>query len=297
MEAFVAAADAGSYAAAGEKLRISPQMVAKHVQALESRLGVRLLNRTTRRQSVTEFGTRYLERCRLILAETEAAESMANEALHEPSGRLRISAPINFGAGSFMTFIQLFLERYPKIEISLTLTERFVDLTNEGYEAAIRVGGIGLESDSLVRRKLKKYQLLACASPTYIEKFGVPETPEDLAHHNCVSYMFSDRTSEECWRFSKDGEPHEARFKSRLSVNDMRALITAGVNSFGIVLGDEDTLADAIASGLLVPVLHDYEGPSLPLSLVYRADRQRTANLRAFVEEAIGFFEKLSYPK
>ncbi|WP_439879025.1 LysR family transcriptional regulator [Pseudomonas prosekii] len=295
MEAFVAAADAGSYAAAADRLTISPQMVAKYVQALESRLGVRLLNRTTRRQSLTEFGTRYLDRCKLILAETEAAESMANEALSAPSGKLRISAPINFGAGSFMKFIQLFLERYPKIEISLTLTDRFVDLTDDGYEAAIRIGGLQLESDSLVRRKLKKYQLVACASPTYIAEFGKPDSPEDLAAHNCVSYMFADRTSEECWRFSKDGEPHEAHFKSRLSVNDMRALITAGINNFGIVLGAEDTLADAIAAGLLVPILSDFEGPSMPLSLVYRADRQRTANLKAFVEEAVVFFETLKY--
>ncbi|RAI70862.1 LysR family transcriptional regulator [Pseudomonas fluorescens] len=291
MEVFVAAAEAGSYAAASTKLFMTPQMVAKYVQALETRLGVRLLNRTTRRQSLTEFGQRYFERCKYILSVTEEAEFMAQDALEEPRGKIRISAPLNFGSGSFMSFLQSFLSSHPMVEVELTLSDQYVDLAHQGFEAAIRIGeSSGSDSPDLVSRELRRYQLVPCASPDYIQKNGAPQAPQDLIRHTCLTYLFSDRTHQQEWIFSLNGTPVPARLNSRMRINDMRALINAAINGQGIVLAAEETLVDALRRGDLVRVLSDYEGPSRPLNLVYKADRQQTAVVKAFIKEAVEHF-------
>lgn len=291
MEVFVAAAEAGSYAAASTKLFITPQMVAKYVQALETRLGVRLLNRTTRRQSLTEFGQRYLERCKYILSVTEEAEFMAQDALEEPRGKIRISAPLNFGSGSFMLFLQGFLTKHPMVEVELTLSDQYVDLAHQGFEAAIRIGeSSGADSPDLVSRELRRYQLVPCASPGYIQENGAPQIPQDLAGHTCLTYLFSDRTHQQEWVFTRGGTTIPVQLKSRMRINDMRALINAAINGQGIVLAAEETLVDALRRGDLVRVLSEYQGPSRPLNLVYKADRQQTAVVKAFVKEAVEHF-------
>lgn len=291
MQVFVSAAEAGSYAAAASSLLMTPQMVAKYVQLLENRLGVRLLNRTTRRQSLTEFGQRYLERCKCILALAEEADLMANDALEEPRGKIRVSAPLNFGSGSFMSFLQGFLSNHPMVEVELTLSDQYVDLTQQGFEAAIRIGEASSgEASDLVARELCRYTLIPCASPAYIQKHGSPETPSDLVHHHCITYLFSDRSHEHEWIFSRHNETFPVPVNSRMRINDMRALINAAINGLGIVLGAKETLCDALRRGDLIRILDNYEGPSRPLNLVYRADRQQTALMRAFIKEAIQHF-------
>ena len=291
MEAFVSAAEAGSFSGAAAPLGISAQMVAKHIHALEDRLGVRLINRTTRRQSLTEFGERYLERCRHILAEAEAADAMAGETLSEPQGRIRVSAPVNFGSGSLMKFLTGYLTRYPLTEVEASLSDRYVNLTEEGFEAVFRVGEPELNmSSSLVVRPLKPYKLIVCASSSYLTRYGEPRSPAELAAHECVGYVSWDRIAKSEWRFTQNGNIFPVEVRSRLMLNDTRAQINAAIGGFGIILQAEDMLQSHIRSGDLVQILEEYNGPSMPLNLIYPADRRQTAKLKTFISEATACF-------
>ena len=288
MNAFVIAAELGSYARAAERLNMSPQMVAKHVAALEQRLGARLLNRTTRRQSLTELGSAYYERCKHILVEADAADSLAQIMHDTPRGKLKITAPVTFGSYSLMPLITQFLRDHPDVEIDLHLTDRFVDLVEEGYEVAFRIGP--LATTSLTARPLAPYQLVACAAPAYLAACGTPQTPANLEQHECLGYVFWSRPADREWLFQQGSASYKVQVSSRLQVNESRALMSAALDGFGIVLGPEDFLRPALARGELVRVLPDFDAPSRPMHLVYTANRQRTAKLRRFVEAVLERF-------
>lgn len=288
MAAFVTAVESGSFAKAAERLSLSPQMVAKHVVALEQRLGASLLNRTTRRQSLTALGSAYYERCKHILSEAQAADSLVQVMSDTPCGRLKVSAPVTFGSHSLMPFITDFLRQHPRIEIDLHLTDRLVDLVDEGYEVAFRIGP--LASSTLVARPLRHYKLIACAAPSYLADRGVPLVPNDLTNHECLGYAYWSRPADQEWEFSKNTVTERVQVSSRLSVNESRALVSAALEGFGIVLGPEDFLAPALRSGELVRLLADYETPSRPMHLLYTANRQRTAKVRHFIDAALARF-------
>ncbi|MEB0226114.1 LysR family transcriptional regulator [Pseudomonas sp. 10S4] len=291
MSAFVMAAESGSYARAAERLGLSPQMVAKHVAALEHRLGARLLNRTTRRQSLTELGTAYYERCKHILSEAEAADTLAQIMNDTPRGKLKVSAPVTFGSYSLMPFVTDFLRHHPEVEIDLHLTDRFVDLVEEGYEVAFRIGP--LANSSLTARPLAPYRLVACAAPNYLIERGTPQTPGDLENHECLGYAYWSRPADREWQFCKGSVVHKVQVASRLQVNESKALLTAALDGFGVVLGPEDFLEPALRSGELVRLLADFEAPSRQMHLLYTANRQRTAKLRRFIDAAIARFGSL----
>ncbi|WP_248752690.1 LysR family transcriptional regulator [Pseudomonas sp. MWU15-20650] len=288
MHAFVMAAESGSYARAAERLNMSPQMVAKHVAALEQRLGARLLNRTTRRQSLTELGSAYYERCKHILTEADAADSLAQIMNDTPRGKLRITAPVTFGSYSLMPLITAFLRDHPDVEIDLHLTDRFVDLVEEGYEVAFRIGP--LATNSLTARPLAPYRLVACAAPAYLSARGTPLIPADLEQHECLGYAFWARPADREWVFHQGAATYRVAVSSRLQINESRALMSAALDGFGIVLGAEDFLRTALARGELVRVLPAFDAPSRPMHLVYTANRQRTAKLRRFVEAVLQRF-------
>lgn len=288
MGAFVMAAESGSYARAAERLGLSPQMVAKHVAALEQRLGARLLNRTTRRQSLTELGSAYYERCKHILSEAQAADSLAQIMNDTPRGKLKITAPVTFGSYSLMPFVTEFLRQHPEVEIDLHLTDRFVDLVEEGYEVAFRIGPVA--TSSLTARPLAPYRLVACAAPSYLTARGVPKIPDDLKHHECLGYAYWSRPADREWVFCKGSVVERVPVHSRLQVNESKALLSAALDGFGIVLGPEDFLAPAVGSGELVRLLVDYDAPSRQMHLLYTANRQRTAKLRRFVDAAFARF-------
>ncbi len=285
MSAFVMAAESGSYARAAERLGMSPQMVAKHVAALEHRLGARLLNRTTRRQSLTELGSAYYERCKHIVSEAQAADSLAQIMNDTPRGKLKISAPVTFGSYSLMPFMTDFLRQHPEVEIDLHLTDRFVDLVEEGYEVAFRIGP--LANSSLTARPLAPYRLVACAAPSYLMERGTPQTPADLENHECLGYAYWSRPADREWQFCKGSTVHKVQVTSRLQVNESKALLSAALDGFGIVLGPEDFLQPALQSGELVRLLTDFEAPSRHMHLLYTANRQRTAKLRRFIDAAL----------
>lgn len=291
MQVFVTATDAGSFAAAANLLELSPQMIARYIEHLEQHLQVRLLNRTTRRQQLTEFGRAYYARCVRVLADVEAADALALETHAQPMGALKISAPQNFGAQSLMPVINQFLAEHPLVEIDLDLTDRYVDLIAEGVEAAFRIGEPGVaDSTSLVVRPLRPYQLLVCASPAYLQAHGTPVHPSDLSSHACLGYVFTDRVMDKEWVFTRHGKTYPVSVASRLRVNSADAQLKAAIAGFGMVMAALDLLAPALASGQLVRVLPNYEGPSKPMNLIYPADRQRTAKLRHFIDGVMKTF-------
>ena len=289
MAAFVKAVETGSFAAAANALGLSPQMVAKHVTQLEARLGARLLNRTTRRQSLTETGRTYHERCKGVLAEADWADAAAEETSGAPRGRLRINAPVSFGP-SLVPVLARYLRQHPRVEVDLVLSDRFVDLVEEGFEAVFRVGP--LTDSGLVACALSPFRLVACASPAYLSERGTPSIPPDLEHHECLGYAHWSRPTAYEWQFTRDGRTHEALVHHRLRANDATALLSAALDGFGIALVAEDLVREALSSGSLVRVLPEFGTPSRPMHLLFHADRQRTPKLSAFIQAAVEAFDR-----
>lgn len=282
MLVFVKVTDCGSFAAASEVLNLSPQMVGKHISMLEEYLGTRLLNRTTRRQNLTEVGRMFYERCKVVLAAADEAEAVAQEMTAMPRGVLRVNAPVTFGAYGMSPLVVDYMRRYPDVQVELTLSDRYVDLVDEGFEAVIRIGP--LADSALIARKLKPYQLIACASPRYLAEFGTPVRPEELIDHQCLGYTYWSRSSEKEWTFTKGGKQHAAEVNSRLQSNNATALLSAALSGGGIILGAEVVLASYIASGQLIQVLADYQAPAREMHLLYSPNRYPTQKLRRFID-------------
>jgi DNA-binding transcriptional LysR family regulator len=287
MAVFVKTADSGSFAAAALAFGISSQMAGKHVSTLEERVGARLLNRTTRRQSLTEIGQIFYERCKALLADAEAAESVAQDLSSSPRGRLRITAPVTFGACCLAPLITRYLQANPEVRVELSLTDRFVDLIDEGYEAAIRLGS--LSDSSLIARPLMPYRLVVCAAPRYLAERGVPQTPQELADHECLSFVYTAQPVDTEWRFSDARGEQAVPISGRFQANDMKALQAAALNGGGVILGPEVAVKDDLAAGRLVRVLADYEAPARPMHLVFPASRA-TPKLRAFIDQVVAEF-------
>jgi len=288
MGVFVKAADLGSFAAAAEATGLSAQMVAKHVVFLEDRLGTTLLHRTTRRQSLTEVGRAYYDRCKLVLTEAEAADALAQEMRTQPKGVLRVNAPTTFGAYSLAPFVMRYLDRYPEMQIDLTLNDRFVDPLEEGFEVMVRIGEV--DDASLIVHPLAPYRLIACASPTYLAARGTPGTPSELAQHDCLAYAYWSPSLPCRWVFTRNGESEEVKAGGRFRSNDWKTLLHAATQGFGVTLGPESVLSAELEAGRLVRVLPDYEGPARPMQVLYPAGRRPTVKVRSFVEAMIEAF-------
>ncbi len=282
MAVFVKAADLGSFTAAGVALGLTSQMVGKHVAALEETLGTPLLRRTTRRQSLTETGGRFYERCRAVLADAEAAYAVEEVASAEPRGRLRLSAPIGFGACWLAPVLSAFLQRHPLVGVELNLTDRFVDLVDEGYDAVLRLGPLG--ETSLTVRELAPHVQVACAAPAYLARRGTPRTPADLADHDCLGFVnWSGRPFVE-WRFGRGGRVDPVQVQSRFQVNDGRVLVAAAVAGHGVILQPAVVVEEALRRGELVRLLNDHAGPSRMLYLLHTPGQPQPAKLRAFID-------------
>ncbi|MCU6496867.1 LysR family transcriptional regulator [Duganella vulcania] len=282
MEIFVAVVDAGNFTAAASAFQLSPVMVGKHIAHLEATLGARLLTRTTRRQSLTEIGAQYVEQCRAILAQIAAAESGAEAMRSVPRGRLRITAPVSFGSEWLAPAISDYLRLHPEVGVDLSLNDRMVDLVEEGYDAAVRIGA--LDDSGMIARPLFNYAMAICASPAYLKKHGTPRTPDDLARHECLDFMVGAVGVR--WRLQSVHGLRGLRAlpPSRFRTNSGQALRMAALKDFGIVMQAEVLLAQDIAAGRLKPVLCDYLPPARPMHLVYPRDRLATPKLTTFID-------------
>ncbi len=288
MNVFVKSADLGSFAATAEALEMSPQMVAKHIEFLETRLGTTLINRTTRRQSLTDVGRAYYDRCKLVLSEAEAADSLALDMHTQPKGVLKVSAPMTFGAFNMPPFVMKFLAKHPEMQIDLSLSDRYVDPLEKGVEVMIRIGE--LKDSSLIARPLAPYRLIACASPDYLSKGSTPNTPSELAKHDCLVYANRSPIIPYRWRFTQEGKSQEVTVNGRFRCNNWKALLHAAIAGFGIILGPETILAAELSTGRLVRVLANYEGPAKPMHVVYPVTRKPTIKLRSFVDALVTEF-------
>lgn len=279
MAVFAAAADLGSFTKAAEAFDISPTMVAKHVRALEARLGARLIQRTTRAQSLTEVGRAYLERCRQVLQAAQAADAVAGELIEAPRGDLKLLAPVTYGARRVAPALAEYLRRYPEVTASLVLSDRTADLAEEGFDAAIRIER--LKDSGLVARPLGLYRMWLCASPEYLAAFGAPTAPRDLARHRCLG--FAQWSKKDVWRLGGP-TPEAVTVRNALVINNGEALRAAAVAGAGVILQPEVLLKDDVAAGRLVRLLQGFEPPPRPIQIVYPRDRHPTPKLRSFID-------------
>ncbi|WP_416058332.1 LysR family transcriptional regulator [Stenotrophomonas maltophilia] len=277
MQAFVAVADHGSFSAAAVHLQVSAVMVGKYIQQLEAHLGTALLQRNTRRQRLTEAGTAYLAGCRQVLEQVQQAEADVAGLQRQPRGLLRISAPTTWGSCVLAPLLSGLLRAQPLLNIELDLSNRRVDLIEDGFDAVIRVGP--LPSRDVVARPLQPYAMSLCAAPSYLRRRGTPRTPADLDGHDCLSHL--------AWRGGHgwqlaNGEPVD--WEARLTSNDGYALREAAVAGAGLVLQPTALLAADIAAGRLKPLLREYLPEPRPMHLVYLPDRRPRPRLQCFVE-------------
>lgn len=288
MRAFAQVAEQRSFTAAAERLGISRGMATRYVAQLEDHLGARLLHRTTRRVSLTEAGAAYFERCAQLLLDLEEAEAAASSHVAEARGTLRVTCALAFGVRYVAPLLGGYMEANPRVTVDLSFNDRTVDLVEEGYDLAIRIGT--LASSSLAARRLGGARLLVCASPAYWRVHGIPREPEDLAQHRALHYTYSS-TSEE-WRFvDPAGGARSVRIRHRLRANNGEALLRAAVAGIGVVQLPSFLVHDAVARGELAVALEEFCSPALGIHAVYPARRLLAAKVRNFVDYLAAAFE------
>lgn len=281
MQLFVLAVDKGSLTAAADEAGLTPTMVGNHLRALEEHVGMQLLNRTTRQQHLTAFGAHYYDRCVEILGLVQASETLASSARAEPQGRLRVTIPHAFGAERLMPALQEYLAQYPKVELEISFTDRLVDLLEEGFEAAIRIGE--LPDSGLIAQMLQPHDLVVCAAPAYLQARPAPSHPAQLVDHDCLTYQYATRSALSLWRLvGPDGE-HGVRIKGRVQMDNGPALREAALAGMGITLLPQVVVERDIESGRLRRVLPEYCAPARPLHVLYLPDRQGSPKLRSFI--------------
>jgi DNA-binding transcriptional LysR family regulator len=286
MSSFVRAVELGSFSRVAEVVGSSPQIIGKHIKGLEQYLGVRLLNRTTRRQSLTEFGRLYYVRARAILTEMDEAEKLAATMQSAPIGRIRINAPVTFGLHSLAPRLPEFLSKHPKIEVDLTLSNNEVDLFKGGFDAVFRVGS--LSDSSLMARALAPYKLVACASPAYLAAAAPIRRPMDLSEHQCLSFAHTELRSH--WTFDGPEGRTVVPVQSRYLSDHGEALFWAAVAGIGVILQPLDLVRHGLDTGRLVTILPEHRVPSRPMHVLFAPDRQATPKLRSFLDFAVSSF-------
>jgi DNA-binding transcriptional LysR family regulator len=285
MQAFVTAVQTGSMSAAASKLRMSPAMVGQHVAALEDRLGTKLLNRTTRRQSLTDFGASYYEQCRDILDRVSMTDREAETLQSMPRGKLRITAPTTFGTEALVPALRAYREIAKDVSLDLMLTDRNVDLVEEGFDVAFRIGT--LPDSRLIARRLTPYSMVICASPEYIKRKGEPKHPTELTMHEVVGFT---PAAGSAWRLSKNGDLVEVTPPISMTVNNGQALRMAARSGLGVVMQPAILLLPDVQTGKLVQLLTDWQLNERSMSLLYYRDQHMTPRLRSFISFAISAF-------
>lgn len=280
MSVLVAVVDAGSLSAAARRLGMPLATVSRKVAELESHLNTRLLLRTTRQLSLTEAGSSYVAACRRILEEVEEAERAATGEYAAPKGELVITAPIVFGRLHVVPVVAQFLAHYPEIDINLVLTDRVVHLIDEHVDVAVRIGD--LPDSTFMAKKVGTVRRVICASPTYLAAHGVPQTPLDLAAHECIS--FEVLASMRAWVFGSGKSEQSVQIHSRLAVNTAEAAIAAAILGVGLTRVLSYQVADALREDALRVVLENFESAPLPISLVHNGQGPVPLKLRAFLD-------------
>ncbi len=283
LEVFVAVADAGGFAKAGTRLRLSPPAVTRAISALEDRLGARVFNRTTRSLTITEVGQRFLESARRILSDLDSAEKEAVGEMAVPHGHLTVTASVTFGRSALTPVVCAFLSEHPRVTVSVLLLDRVANLVEEGIDLAVRISH--LPDSNLIAKKIGTVRRILVASPDYLARRGVPQTPADLRLHSMIAFTGLMPNRE--WRFLDGKRRNSVSFVPRLEINDAFAAIAAAEMGDGITVALSYMVADKISDGLLAPVLDSFTPAPVPVHLVYPENRLMTSKLKAFIDFAV----------
>lgn len=255
MAVFVKVVDLGSFTAVANALDLSGPMIGKHVRFLEERLGVRLLNRSTRRQSLTEFGRTYYERCRIVLAEAQAADDLAADQFSEPQGKLRVTMPALLGRRCVTPILLNLVQQYPKLELNLYLSDRIADLAEGNYDIAIRTGDLE-DRSGVIARRIASHRMVVCASPSYIEFYGKPRHIEDIEKHQAIIYRRPGWVHP--WLFPRNDQPvAQITPIGRLSFDDLEAIAEAATAGMGLAWLPSWLIRERVEAGSLIPLLSD----------------------------------------
>jgi len=280
----------GSFARAAERLSLSTTAISKHIADLEAHLQTRLLNRTTRKLSMTESGQAFYDRCVQLLHDLDEAEEEAagaSGAAGTPRGTLRLTAAVNFGVRELAPAIAAFSMRQPELKFDVQLSDRVVDLVEEGFDLAIRIGRPG--SENLVARRLGEIRVILCASPEYLKLHGTPATPDDLTHHNCFTYEYSVPRSQ--WRLlDAEGRELQVQVSGSMNSNNGDLLAESAAHGRGVVLLPDFIVDEYMQSGRLVPLLPEYDGMTLPIYAVYPSRKHLSAKVRVFLDFLVARF-------
>jgi LysR family transcriptional regulator for bpeEF and oprC len=280
---FVKVGDRKSFVRAAAELGMGQSGVSNAIHRLEDELV-----RTTRSVNLTEDGAAFLERCRQILADLDEARQTLRHARTQPSGRLRIDLPTSFGRLKIVPLLGAFRAAYPALTLAVTLTDRYIDLIEEAVDVTVRIGA--LQDSSLIARRLTQSQFRTVGAPAYFAQHGRPRRPEDLARHNCLSFLIRDTGAIRDWRFRRGGEDFSIQPKGDMSFNDGGALTIAVRGGYGIAQIQDYYADHAIAAGEVEPVLANFNPSPTPISLVYPQTRHLSPKVRAFVDFMIAQF-------
>jgi DNA-binding transcriptional LysR family regulator len=280
MRVFTTVVDCGSFAGAADKLDFSRGMATRYVSQLETHLGARLLNRSTRKLSLTEAGGDYYNRAVHVLALVGEAESVAAQESSRPRGTLRITSSIAFGIHHLGWMITEYLQEYPEVQIDVSLNDRAVDLIEEGFDLAIRIAS--KIDPGLIARKLTDARIVACASPGYLKKRGTPKTPEDMAGHNCLSYTYWSLANE--WRFRRGKEERKVQVTGNLRGNNGDILLNAAIEGLGVILHPTFLAYKALREKKLVRLLPDWTPDELGVFAVYPNRQFLPLKVRSFID-------------
>lgn len=280
MKTFVAVVESESFTAAGVRLDISKAVASKYVGILEDHLGTRLLNRTTRRLSLTESGTAYYERCVQILADVDEAEQAAGQLTAIPRGTLKVAMPVSFGTICIAPLMSEYMRRYPEVRLDIALADRRVDLIEEGFDLAIRVGS--LPESGLIARRLTVDRIVCCAAPAYLAGRGTPVKPADLADHACLNYSYASGGDE--WTFGTQRTAVSVRIDGPVRANNGDMLRLAALDGAGIIWQPHFIVGDDVKSGRLIELMPDFAGPELGVYALYPSRKHLSAKVRTFVD-------------
>ena len=281
MRVFTQVVDLGSFAKAADRLGLSTSAASRQVADLEAHLQTRLLNRTTRRVSLTESGRGFYERAVQVLADLDEAEQEASRAAVLPRGTIRLTAAVTFGVRHLAPVIAAFLARHPGVALDVSLSDRIVDLVEEGFDLAVRIGAVG--AGTLAARKLGETRLIACAAPDYLAAHGTPQVPEDLAGHNCLTYEYVSPRDQ--WRFREpSGRERAVRVKGSLHSNNGELHAEAAAAGVGIACEPDMIVMPYLRAKRLVPVLEAFLPPPMPIYAVYPSRKHLSAKVRVFID-------------
>jgi DNA-binding transcriptional LysR family regulator len=287
IQVFAQVVESGSFAKAAERLHLSTSATSRHVAELEASLQTRLLNRTTRRVSLTESGRAFYERSVQLMADLEEAEQEAGRAAVVPRGTIKLTTSAGFGVRHVAPAIAAFLVRHPEVRFDVSLSERIVDLVEEGFDLGVRIGTTGTEN--IVARKLGETRLVPCASPAYLAAHGAPQTPEELEKHNCFTYEYV--SPRNLWRFrDASGRERAVRVSGNLHSNNGDFIAEAAARGAGVVLEPAFVVGPDVRAGRLVPLLQDFTPAPIPIYAVYPSRKHLSAKVRLFVDFLVESF-------